>query len=128
MYRLYNKNKGYFKLACKFHFLRSLCIDLFKRFNSPEQKFLTMKIKKYENGYTLIEVVIAVAVAVILASSVTVSIRHFMIEKHIEKEVVSFWKELCRIRPRVLKSDTCCFVTFNIANNTYKLWKDMNDD
>ncbi len=87
-----------------------------------------MKTTKTINGYTLLEVMLAVSVAIILAGLVTVGMRNFMVERSIEKEAVSFWKELCVIRSKVLKSDDCYFVTFNTGGQPYQIWKDGDGD
>ncbi len=89
-----------------------------------------MKTTKKIAGYSLLEVMLAVSVAIILAGLVSVGMRNFMVERSIEKEVVSFWKELCAIRSKVLKSNMCYFVTFNPAAGTYsdryKIYKNTN--
>lgn len=86
-----------------------------------------MKLKNSKIGYTILELMLVITIALILATSITMGLRNFMIEKSIEKEVVNFWKELCAIRSKVLKSDSCYFVTFDEANNTYQVWKDADD-
>ncbi len=79
--------------------------------------------KKQELGYTLIEVVITMTVALILATSITFSLRNFMIERSLEKEAVNFWKTLCTLRARAMKYDMYHFVDFEEGFNSYTIWK-----
>jgi type II secretory pathway pseudopilin PulG len=82
--------------------------------------------EKKEVGYTILEVVLAFTIALILAATITAGMRNFMVERSIEKEAVTFWKELCTLRAKAMKNDVCYFVKFNTGNNTYTVWKDAN--
>ncbi len=84
--------------------------------------------KKQELGYTILEVVITVSVALILATSITFSMRSFMIEKSLEKEAVNFWKTLCSLRAKAMKNDMYYFVDFEEGFNSYTLLKDASGD
>ena len=84
--------------------------------------------EKQELGYTIIEVVITVTIAMILALSITFSMRNYMIEKSIEKEAVNFWKTLCSLRARAMKHDMYHFVDFEEGFNSYTIWKDDDGD
>ncbi len=86
-----------------------------------------MKNNRISSGYSLLEVMLAVTITLILGSMVTMGMRKFMVEKSIEKEAVSFWKELCSLRAKAMKDDVCYFVTFNTGGKPYQIWKDDGD-
>jgi type II secretory pathway pseudopilin PulG len=79
--------------------------------------------KKQGLGYTILELVITMTIAIIIASSITFSMRNFMIERSLEKEAVNFWKTLCSLRARAMKHDMYHFVDFEEGFNSYTIWK-----
>ncbi len=125
MDKVYNRNKGHYVNFDVVYLLERL----FKRFNSIKKKLMKsiQHTEKHKVGYTLLEVVIAVSIAFILAATITISIRNFMVERNIEKEAVGFWKELSTLRAKAMKYDVCFFVEFNTDDNTYTVWKDEGD-
>lgn len=71
---------------------------------------------------------IAITIAVILASFVGVSFRKYVETKKREVEIITFWKELSGLRAKAMKYDCPYIVKFYTATNTYKIFKDVNND
>lgn len=70
---------------------------------------------------------IAITIAVILASFVGVSFKKYVETKRREVEIITFWKELCGLRAKAMKYDYRYIVTFNTGANTYKIFKDADN-
>lgn len=81
-----------------------------------------MKVKRENSsGYTLIELLIAVAVVGIIASTVSFSVFDLVVEKRSEHDVLGFWSELSALRARALKDNVGYQVVLDVANNNYEI-------
>ena len=70
------------------------------------------RVEMRENGFTLVELVVTVAVMAILASLATVQFRKMMTNASIEKEVKMIYAELMELRTRAMFEKTPRAVSF----------------
>ncbi len=89
---------------------------------------LFKKIGSY--GFTLLELLIAITIVGIIATSVTFSIRGFVVEKRSEEKVVGLWAELVSLRARAIRDNVPYLVGLQPGADTYTVYKnnDCNYD
>jgi len=79
-----------------------------------------------EGGFTLIELMIVVAVVVILASAAMPASRTWTTRNRSRKEVVNLFVKMKEIRVRAVTENTPFVVWFDVTNNQYRIFR--NDD
>ena len=80
-----------------------------------------MRTKNKMSGFTLVELMVVVAIVAIIGSTITFGLTSMVMEKKAEQHIVGFWAELTSLRARSMKDNIEYNVFIDPSTNTFSI-------